>query len=220
MENQIEKRDLLTIGEASLYLGVSIDTLRRWEKRGRLEPFRSPGGHRYYERKELDKLFGKRYTRDEETAQHQTVLPEPEIIEEKSVVEPVPTIQMSAIKISEYKQITIMPLSPTLTPREIPIRPTREFAVPKVESIRITQYKEEPTQAIIEKQETQKNAQNEVLVPERTASPPIISENRKKPDLHENIGTIIIVSVLILVIILGGILFYMLFRSQSVLSPI
>jgi len=30
----------LSIGEASEYLGVSIDTLRRWEKKGKIEPMR------------------------------------------------------------------------------------------------------------------------------------------------------------------------------------
>ncbi len=58
-------RNLLTIGESAEYLRVSIDTLRRWEKRGRITPYRSPGGHRYYEKEELDTLFGKRYLRDE-----------------------------------------------------------------------------------------------------------------------------------------------------------
>jgi excisionase family DNA binding protein len=56
--------NFLSIGQASDYLGVSIDTLRRWEKRGRVTPYRSPGGHRYYKKQELDLLFGKRYTHD------------------------------------------------------------------------------------------------------------------------------------------------------------
>lgn len=68
-----DKKNYLTIGEASEYLGVSIDTLRRWEKKGRIEPFRSPGGHRYYEKGDLDALFGKRYIRVET---HQEKLPE------------------------------------------------------------------------------------------------------------------------------------------------
>ena len=59
--------DLISIGDASEYLGISIDTLRRWEKKGRITPMRSPGGHRYFSKRELDNLFGKRYTRDEET---------------------------------------------------------------------------------------------------------------------------------------------------------
>lgn len=61
------KRNLLSIGEASEYLGVSIDTLRRWEKKGRIEPYRSPGGHRHYSKIDLDKLFDKKYVRDEPT---------------------------------------------------------------------------------------------------------------------------------------------------------
>ena len=59
------KDKLFSIGEASEYLGISIDTLRRWEKKGKIEPLRSPGGHRYYKRNELDSLFGKKYERAE-----------------------------------------------------------------------------------------------------------------------------------------------------------
>ncbi|MHA2426589.1 MAG: MerR family transcriptional regulator [Candidatus Hermodarchaeia archaeon] len=61
---QREKRDLLSIGEASEYLGISIDTLRRWEKKERITALRSPGGHRYFQKQDLDKLFDTRYTRD------------------------------------------------------------------------------------------------------------------------------------------------------------
>jgi len=62
----------LSIGEASEYLGVSIDTLRRWEKKGRINPLRSPGGHRYYTQTDLDNLFNKKYTRDEPTIRRKT----------------------------------------------------------------------------------------------------------------------------------------------------
>ncbi len=65
--NEDTKLRLLNIGSAAEYLGISIDTLRRWEKKGRIIPLRSPGGHRYYSKEDLDALFGKRYTRDEET---------------------------------------------------------------------------------------------------------------------------------------------------------
>ncbi len=65
--NDDTKLGLLNIGTAAEYLGISIDTLRRWEKKGRIQPLRSPGGHRYYSKSNLDALFGKRYTRDEET---------------------------------------------------------------------------------------------------------------------------------------------------------
>ena len=44
----------LHIGEASKYLGVSIDTLRRWDKSGKLPAKKSSGGHRYYSYQDLD----------------------------------------------------------------------------------------------------------------------------------------------------------------------
>ena len=59
------KRNLFAIGEAANYLGVSVDTLRRWEKKGKVKTFRSPGGHRYFEKEELDNLFGRKYERGE-----------------------------------------------------------------------------------------------------------------------------------------------------------
>lgn len=65
--NEDSKPGLLNIGSAAEYLGISIDTLRRWERKGRIQPLRSPGGHRYYSKSSLDDLFGKRYTRDEQT---------------------------------------------------------------------------------------------------------------------------------------------------------
>jgi excisionase family DNA binding protein len=55
--------DRFSIGKSSKYLGVSIDTLRRWEKKGVVTAYRSPGGHRYFLRRDLDKLFEQKYTR-------------------------------------------------------------------------------------------------------------------------------------------------------------
>src|SRR5215510_1913128 len=40
---------LVTIGEASDILGVSISTLRRWDKDGRLRPEKTTSGHRRYD---------------------------------------------------------------------------------------------------------------------------------------------------------------------------
>ncbi len=46
-------RGLLSIGKASLFLGVSIDTLRNWEEQGKLLPIREEGGIRRYRLSEL-----------------------------------------------------------------------------------------------------------------------------------------------------------------------
>ena len=37
------------IGEAAEVLGVSAETLRRWERTGKLAGERTPGGHRRYD---------------------------------------------------------------------------------------------------------------------------------------------------------------------------
>ncbi|MFC1790468.1 MerR family DNA-binding transcriptional regulator [Patescibacteria group bacterium] len=48
-----------TIGDAAKYIGVSRDTLRRWEKKGKITPFRSPSNRRYYTKEQLDVLLKK-----------------------------------------------------------------------------------------------------------------------------------------------------------------
>ena len=48
-----------SIGAAAKYLGVSIDTLRRWDKKGKLSSHRSLGGHRYFLKDDLDNVFKK-----------------------------------------------------------------------------------------------------------------------------------------------------------------
>jgi excisionase family DNA binding protein len=49
----------LSIGEAAKYLGVSRDTLRRWEKKGKISPYRSPSNRRYYTKDQLSVLLKK-----------------------------------------------------------------------------------------------------------------------------------------------------------------
>jgi len=46
--------DWLTIGQAAKYLGVSPDTLRRWERRGKIKCYRTPGGRRLYTQYDLE----------------------------------------------------------------------------------------------------------------------------------------------------------------------
>ena len=46
------------IGEAATYLGVSKQTLRRWEQRGLVLPMRTPTNHRIYTKDQLDELMG------------------------------------------------------------------------------------------------------------------------------------------------------------------
>lgn len=57
MENYI------SIGKAAKYLGVSINTLRVWEKREILIPERTPTGHRRYKMSQVESFEVKKYSR-------------------------------------------------------------------------------------------------------------------------------------------------------------
>ncbi len=51
----MNRDDLITISEAAKLLGVSIMTLRRWDKSGRLLPIRKQSkGHRYYRKDDIN----------------------------------------------------------------------------------------------------------------------------------------------------------------------
>jgi excisionase family DNA binding protein len=52
----------LALGEASRMLGVDPDTLRRWADEGRVPAFTTPGGHRRFERRALERLIAARRT--------------------------------------------------------------------------------------------------------------------------------------------------------------
>jgi excisionase family DNA binding protein len=52
----------LALGEASRLLGVDPDTLRRWADEGRVPAFTTPGGHRRFDRRALERLIESRRT--------------------------------------------------------------------------------------------------------------------------------------------------------------
>ena len=51
MENR-----LLKITEAAKVMGVSVSSLRRWEKEGKISSVRTPGGHRRYRISDIEKF--------------------------------------------------------------------------------------------------------------------------------------------------------------------
>ena len=48
----------IPIGEAARILGVSVDTLRRWDRQGRIKTRRDPSNRRVVSEAELDRLRG------------------------------------------------------------------------------------------------------------------------------------------------------------------
>jgi molybdopterin-binding protein len=53
-------RQFYTASEAAKRLGISLDTLRRWDRDGRITTTRDPGNRRLVSAKEVDRLRGER----------------------------------------------------------------------------------------------------------------------------------------------------------------
>ena len=58
----MNQEKLISIGAAAKYLGISRDTLRRWEKAGKIETIRSPTNRRYYTKKILNDAMARKKT--------------------------------------------------------------------------------------------------------------------------------------------------------------
>lgn len=54
---QITPPEIVRIGEAARILGVSIETLRNWDRSDKFKPIRTPAGHRMYRTSELQRLL-------------------------------------------------------------------------------------------------------------------------------------------------------------------
>jgi excisionase family DNA binding protein len=59
MPSRDTQPDLLSIGETSRMLGVSLDTLRRWDAAGKLPAVRTVGQQRRFRREDVERLAGK-----------------------------------------------------------------------------------------------------------------------------------------------------------------
>ncbi|HYM84242.1 MAG TPA: helix-turn-helix domain-containing protein [Candidatus Dormibacteraeota bacterium] len=57
------RTDWLSLGPAARLLGVDADTLRRWADAGRIEAFTTPGGHRRFSRRSIERLISARRPR-------------------------------------------------------------------------------------------------------------------------------------------------------------
>ena len=55
-DSQTDTKSMLKIGDAAKFLGISKDTLRRWEKAGKITSQRTPSGYRAFDPKELERI--------------------------------------------------------------------------------------------------------------------------------------------------------------------
>jgi molybdopterin-binding protein len=56
-------RQYYSAGEAAKTLGISLDTLRRWDRTGKIRTSRDPGNKRIVSAREIDRLRGARETK-------------------------------------------------------------------------------------------------------------------------------------------------------------
>ena len=57
-------KNILSISEAASLLGVSDETLRNWERDGKLTPFHTEGGHRRYYKTDIERIIVKDQIKD------------------------------------------------------------------------------------------------------------------------------------------------------------
>ena len=56
-----------SIGEVAEMLSITVQTLRNWEKKGKIKSVRSAGGHRKFEDTEINRVLGKTETQSRKT---------------------------------------------------------------------------------------------------------------------------------------------------------
>ena len=60
--------DWLSLGPAARLVGVDPDTLRRWADAGQIDVFTTPGGHRRFDRRSLERVCASRHSRTQPLA--------------------------------------------------------------------------------------------------------------------------------------------------------
>lgn len=56
-DTQSTEADLVPIGEVARIFGVTVATVRRWEREGKIDAVRTPGGQRRFDRAEIDRVW-------------------------------------------------------------------------------------------------------------------------------------------------------------------
>jgi excisionase family DNA binding protein len=56
-QHPADNAEYLSPAEAAALIGISRDTIKRWEKAGRISSLRTPLGHRRFRRSDVEKLL-------------------------------------------------------------------------------------------------------------------------------------------------------------------
>ncbi len=203
-----DKLDFLSIGEASEYLGVSIDTLRRWEKKGKIISYRSPGGHRYFKKNELDNMFGRKYER----------IPEERPRKEYETVSPHFKTNLADVGSNEdeiQNEVEKIPTSPSeYQKKDVIDREPKEILIPKIQPIRIiseTRSPEPPGSHAPDQDTFVSGSQR--LIPSFSALDTTSNKNQNGQLLMIIVSTVVLITAILFVV------FY-LTSQNNLISPI
>lgn len=136
-----------SIGAAAKYLGVSIDTLRRWDKKGKLPSHRSLGGHRYFLKDDLDGVFNKPHHRQIPKREPAEVKPEQpkEVLPEEVTLPVQPQVTIETPAPVFQPPIVTEVTQPTLPEERVQISteqftfPQRTIEIPQATPVQITE---------------------------------------------------------------------------------
>jgi len=231
-----KKLDLISIGDASEYLGISIDTLRRWEKKGKIQSLRSPGGHRYFNKTELDLLFGRKYERDLETkprGKKEILISVEESKEDRSELLNQPNQSYKEVEIvSESIIEPSQSIDMETSPPPFPDRQIRAVNIPQTEPIKIIIEKNVISTSESAQSIEQIKVNESIISQESILSPPTINSNiNHGPEALKEVKTkdkslltakqkiiIFLISSALLILFF---IFYVLYQSsQRILTPI
>ena len=217
-KKSFEDDKLLSIGNASEYLGVSIDTLRRWANSGKIKELRSPGNHRYFKLTDLNKLFNTKYER---------VTSSNILREEKEIT-------------TKVEQKTTNHILSYIPPEELPIPPEIHQTIPNSNSHKVQDHASSST-------ETEQNYQNQVEKPTpiKTPDTSLTAELKRyeesslfpneTKDTHKTLKAVfsneankeknpdykkIIILAFTAFAIINALIYYFWFASRQIISPI
>lgn len=228
----VSNKYLLSIGEASEYLGVSIDTLRRWNKKGKIESYRSPGNHRYFKKQDLDGLFDRKYEREKEIKPRKT---RERPIEEITKKPSFKAEEMTSITnlISDHEAVKILDREPKV----VNIPPAQTIKIINRKRYSMTEIQDSKEQTITQGYEVSQQTES-ILTPPRLANNQVREEKSEtiedthiqEPEIPQKdvnvkkqkitAKTIMIMLITLILLIAAVVSLILLLSPQKILSPI
>lgn len=127
---------MLTISKAAKYLGVHPDTLRRWDKKGKLSAKRNPNNnYRYYSVEQLNNFLNRGKESKIKILWEEGIFLQERIKELKEVEESLDVIVGSGISSQPETENLLLELNKKATARGVTFRFIRDLSRPRMKSL-------------------------------------------------------------------------------------